>query len=163
VFLQSRFKKDDLNGDGTITLEEMQAPLLDNRLLQDNSTKMALRKKLVQGRFEKLDRDNSGVLGEDEYTAIFDGGDQANELVHLADADGDGMISLAEFEDALQRAPPAASGAPRADRSPEEEGLRALRWLLDRVQVPPPPTRARLLLKFYSYLLLCLLFTYLLH
>ena len=82
IFLQNRFKKDDLNGDGTITLEEMQAPLLNNRLLQDNSTKMALRKKLVQGRFEKLDRDNSGVLGEDEYTAIFDGGDQANELVH---------------------------------------------------------------------------------
>lgn len=77
---QMVFSDLDLDGDGALTLEEMQ--------------------NARQGRFARADADGDGLVTRDELIAqaMTRAGQGVDRMIERADADGDGALSAAELE-----------------------------------------------------------------
>lgn len=89
----ARFAAADTNGDGVLSAEEMTAAA-DERAAS-RVTRM----------IERLDTDEDGAISQEEMAAAQErrGGDRAERMFERADADGNGTISEEEFEAAKER------------------------------------------------------------
>lgn len=78
------FSELDTNGDGALTLEELQA--------------------IGSNRFAQADADGDGVLTRDELIAraAERHADRIDRLIERADSDGDGQLTMAELEEARE-------------------------------------------------------------
>jgi Ca2+-binding EF-hand superfamily protein len=85
---QARFAEADANGDGALSADEMVAAS------GERAAKRAARM------IERLDANEDGVLQLEEMQNR--GGDRAERMFERADADGDGVLSAEEFETAKE-------------------------------------------------------------
>ncbi len=104
----------DLNGDGALTLEELQAQAEARFASIDTDSDGGLSAEeliaAAEGRaadraakmIERLDENGDGILQQDEMPRR--GGDRADRMFERVDADEDGVISQEEFDSAKERA-----------------------------------------------------------
>ncbi|WP_375255809.1 EF-hand domain-containing protein [Yoonia sp.] len=86
---EARFAAADANGDGALSAQELIAAA--GQRAEDRAAKM----------IERLDANEDGVLQMDEMPR--QGGDRAERMFERVDADGDGVLSQDEFETAQER------------------------------------------------------------
>lgn len=86
---EARFANVDTNGDGAISAEELIAAA--NGRAEDRAARM----------IERLDENGDGVLQQDEMPTR--GADRAERMFERVDADDDGAISQEEFDTAKER------------------------------------------------------------
>lgn len=98
--VKQEFISIDKNGDGKITLEELEVTYSDGA----NSSQQEAHKAEVQKRFTAVDKDNSGSLSIEEVTILMDPGKdttlmqiEVDEIMGAQDKDKDNSISLEEF------------------------------------------------------------------
>ncbi|TCL10170.1 Ca2+-binding EF-hand superfamily protein [Shimia isoporae] len=89
---KSRFMQLDTDGDGAISLEEMKSKFSAKEGSEGNSDRRA---KKLDKMFSKMDTNGDGKLTEDEMKPR---GDRHAKMFERMDADGDGKISQAEFD-----------------------------------------------------------------
>jgi Ca2+-binding EF-hand superfamily protein len=106
-----RFDAADTNNDGFVDAAELQAHMLAQATarMQDRSARMIAR----------LDTDKDGKLSPEEMRAGPRGGDRFERMLKRMDTDGDGAISREEMEAAraawAERGPRGERSAPKAD------------------------------------------------
>lgn len=88
---EARFANVDTNGDGSISAEELIAAAGERA--QERAAKM----------IERLDDNGDGVLQMDEMPRRGGDGDRAERMFERADANSDGVISEDEFEEIKER------------------------------------------------------------
>ncbi|KAL8442962.1 hypothetical protein Emed_007056 [Eimeria media] len=98
--VKQEFLSIDKDGDGRITLEELETTYIDGT---DSAAKDTHREE-VRKRFAAVDKDNSGSLSLEEVTILMDPGKddtlmqiEVDEIMAAQDKDGDRAISLDEF------------------------------------------------------------------
>ena len=89
----ARFEDVDTDGSGTLSAEEM-AAARDARMAERAESR-------ISRVIERLDTDEDGAVSFEELQAR--GGDRAERMFERADADGDGAISAEEFEEVKER------------------------------------------------------------
>ena len=99
----ARFAAADTNGDGALSLEELQAQGL--KKAQERAARM----------MEKHDANGDGVLGQDELPKPR----RSGHMLERIDADGSGSISKEEFEEARNHM--RGKGKPRPGQQPDAE------------------------------------------
>ena len=93
-----RFSETDLNGDGVLSVDEIAENI------------RAGAEERAQRMIERGDENGDGVISVDELP---DRGNMAERLFDRVDQDGDGMVSAEEFEAALQHMQERRHGGPR--------------------------------------------------
>lgn len=89
---EARFAEMDANGDGTVTAEELAAKM--TQAVVDRAAKMV----------ERLDENGDGVLQADEMEPGERRGNMAERMFGHADANEDGVVTAEEFEAAMEDA-----------------------------------------------------------
>lgn len=110
----AHFDRLDGDGDGRVTMEEMEAIRMerfgaadtdgDGQVSRDEFIAVATERAAERagGAFDRLDVDGDGVLSADAL-ARQGGGERAVRMFRRLDADGDGVVTRAEAEAAMER------------------------------------------------------------
>jgi Ca2+-binding EF-hand superfamily protein len=87
--IESLIKMADINGDGTLSYEEL--------FLVAVQRKLCSKEERLWETFCKLDVNNDGKISKEEIVQVLGNTVQAQELIKAADTNGDGMIDYDEF------------------------------------------------------------------
>lgn len=105
----ARFADADTDGNGSLSLEELTAAAEERR------------ESRIQRMLDRLDANEDGELSQEEMQAAR-GGDRAERMFERADANDDGTISQEEFDSAKERGRGGRNGGKRDRDNSSDEG-----------------------------------------